>query len=113
MRPRTLAALATAVATVVLTAACSSGGGGGGGGSAGGSTINWWTWDPNQALAYEQCIPAFEKANPGIKVDISQYNVAQYFTKLTASFVAGNAPDAFMNSVTYLQSSSAAFQCGA
>ena len=39
-------------------------------------TVNWWTWDPNQALAYEQCIPAFEKANPGIKVDISQYNVA-------------------------------------
>ena len=67
-------------------------------------TVNWWTWDPNQALAYEQCIPAFEKANPGIKVDVSQYNVSDYFTKLTASFVAGNAPDAFMNSVTYLQS---------
>jgi multiple sugar transport system substrate-binding protein len=67
-------------------------------------TVNWWTWDPNQAAAYQQCIPAFEKANPNITVKISQYGVADYFTKLTAGFVSGDAPDAFMNSVTYLQS---------
>ena len=95
---------ATAVAVLAAVAGCSSGGSGSGGSGSAPVTINWWTWDPNQALAYEQCIPGFEKANPGIKVDVSQYNVAQYFTKLTASFVAGNAPDAFMNSVTYFQS---------
>jgi len=67
-------------------------------------TVNWWTWDPNQGAAYSQCIPDFEKANPGITVKVSQYNVSDYFTKLTAGFVAGDAPDAFMNSVTYLQS---------
>jgi ABC-type glycerol-3-phosphate transport system substrate-binding protein len=67
-------------------------------------TVNWWTWDPNQMAAYQSCLPAFEKANPNITVKMSQYNVSDYFTKLTAGFVAGNAPDAFMNSVTYLQS---------
>jgi ABC-type glycerol-3-phosphate transport system substrate-binding protein len=72
--------------------------------SGGATTVNWWTWDPNQADAYSQCIPAFDKANPGVTVKISQYNVSDYFTKLTAGFVAGSAPDAFMNSVTFLQS---------
>ena len=104
MRFKRLGPVVASVALLAAVAGCSSGGSSGGSGGSGPATVNWWTWDPNQALAYEQCIPAFEKANPGIKVDISQYNVAQYFTKLTASFVAGNAPDAFMNSVTYLQS---------
>jgi ABC-type glycerol-3-phosphate transport system substrate-binding protein len=93
-----LAALAAAL--VVLTS-CS----GGGSDSAGGTTtVNWWTWSPDQAIAYQQCVPAFEKANPDIKVKITNYNVSDYFTKLTAGFVSGDAPDAFMNSVTYLQS---------
>lgn len=97
--------LAVAAAVLAAVAGCSSGGSGGSGGSGSSPvTINWWTWDPNQAVAYEQCIPGFEKANPGIKVNISQYVVSQYFQKLTASFVAGNAPDAFMNSVTFFQS---------
>jgi ABC-type glycerol-3-phosphate transport system substrate-binding protein len=92
-----------AAAVLAAVAGCSSGGSSGQS-AAGTATINWWTWDPNQAVAYEQCIPGFEKANPGIKVDISQYNVSDYFTKLTAGFVAGDAPDAFMNSVTFFQS---------
>jgi ABC-type glycerol-3-phosphate transport system substrate-binding protein len=104
MRFSRLGPVIAAVALLAAVAGCSSGGSSGGSGGSGPVTVNWWTWDPNQALAYEQCIPGFEKANPGIKVEVSQYNVAQYFTKLTASFVAGNAPDAFMNSVTYLQS---------
>ncbi|HZX08221.1 sugar ABC transporter substrate-binding protein [Kribbella sp.] len=90
------------VATVAMLAAamgCSSGSGG----QSGAVTVNWWTWDPNQAVAYQQCIPDFEKANPGITVHVSQYGVSDYFTKLTAGFVAGDAPDAFMNAVDYLQ----------
>ena len=92
-----------AAGLLVAAAGCSSSGGSGQS-SSGSATVNWWTWDPNQAVAYEQCIPGFEKANPGIKVNISQYNVSDYFTKLTAGFVTGDAPDAFMNSVTYFQS---------
>ena len=99
MRRIGLAALAAVVLATV--AGCSGGTSGDAGGQV---TVNWWTWDPNQAAAYEQCIPAFQKANPTIKVKISQYNVSDYFTKLTSAFVSGDAPDAFMNSVTFLES---------
>lgn len=67
-------------------------------------TLNWWTWDPVQADAYSQCIPDFEAANPGVKVKITNYNVGDYFTKLTTGFVAGDAPDGFMISPTFLDS---------
>jgi multiple sugar transport system substrate-binding protein len=91
--------IAVGIAVLAVLGGCS----GGGASQSGKATVNWWTWDPNQAAAYSQCIPGFEKANPDITVKISQYNVSDYFTKLTAGFVAGDAPDAFMNSVTYLQ----------
>lgn len=99
MRPRTLATLAASAAAVLLAGACSAGGSG----SSGSSQINWWTWDPNQAAAYQTCAAAFEKANPGVTVKISQYDVGDYFTKLTADMVAGDAPDAFQDSVQYFQ----------
>ena len=99
MRPRTLATFATAAATMLLAAACSTGGGS----SSGSSVINWWTWDPNQEAAYQTCATAFEQANPGVTVKISQYDVGDYFTKLTADMVAGDAPDAFQDSVQYFQ----------
>lgn len=92
---RLLPALAAAALAAPLLAACSSGGGSDSG------AVTWWTWDDHQAAAYRQCVPGFEKANPGVTVKISQYNVADYFTKLTADFVAGTAPDAFQNSVQY------------
>jgi ABC-type glycerol-3-phosphate transport system substrate-binding protein len=48
-------------------------------------------------------VPArVREENPDITVKISQYNVDDYFTKLTAGFVAGTAPDAFQNSVPLL-----------
>lgn len=97
MRPRILATIATAAATMLVAAACSSGSGS----SSGSATINWWTWDPNQAAAYQLCANAFEKANPGVTVKISQYDVSDMFTKLTADMVAGDAPDAFQDSVQF------------
>ncbi|MFC1442246.1 sugar ABC transporter substrate-binding protein [Streptacidiphilus sp. N1-10] len=98
MRVRTAVALGAAAALTAVVSGCA--------GSAGGSgskTVNWWTWDDKQAVAYQTCATAFEQANPGVTVKITQYNVADYFTKLTAGFVAGNAPDAFQDSVTFLQ----------
>jgi ABC-type glycerol-3-phosphate transport system substrate-binding protein len=97
MRPRTFATIATAAATVLLAGACSTGSGS----SSSGSVINWWTWDPNQEAAYQTCATAFEAANPGVTVKISQYDVGDYFTKITADMVAGDAPDAFQDSVQY------------
>jgi ABC-type glycerol-3-phosphate transport system substrate-binding protein len=99
MRLKKIVPIAVGAAMLMALAGCN-----GSSGSGGKATVNWWTWDPNQAAAYERCIPAFEKANPDITVKISQYQVSDYFTKLTAGFVSGDAPDAFMNSVTYLQS---------
>ncbi|HEY4018655.1 MAG TPA: sugar ABC transporter substrate-binding protein [Pseudonocardiaceae bacterium] len=100
MRLIKLGAIAAAAAAVAgIVAGCS-----GSSGDSASKTINWWTWDDKQAAAYQLCASAFEKANPGVTVKISQYDVQDYFTKLTAGFVAGNAPDAFQNSVQYFQS---------
>jgi ABC-type glycerol-3-phosphate transport system substrate-binding protein len=104
MKIRRALGVTMAVAALAVAAGCSSGGSSGGGGGSGGSTvIHWWTWDPNQAQAYEACATVFHKANPDITVQISQYDVNDYFTKLTAGFVAGNAPDAFQNSPQYFE----------
>lgn len=92
----------TTAITIVGMAAGLSACGSAGGTSSEAVTVNWWTWDERQAASYEKCIPGFEEQNPGIDVEISQYGVEDYFTKLTAGFVAGTAPDAFQNSVPLL-----------
>lgn len=89
--------VAAVLATAMVLASCSSGG------DAEAGVINWWTWDDKQAAAYQTCADAFHKANPDLTVTISQYAVDDYFTKLTAGFVAGDAPDAFQNSVQFFQ----------
>lgn len=94
---RIIAGLAAVGLAALGLAGCSTDGS-----SGGKTTVNWWTWDDHQAANYKLCIPGFEKANPDITVKISQYNVNDYFTKLTAGFVAGTAPDAFQNSVPLL-----------
>jgi multiple sugar transport system substrate-binding protein len=98
MRVRKVVAMGAALTLAAVVSACSGSSSG-----AGSKTVNWWTWDDKQAAAYKVCATDFEKANPGTTVKISQYNVDDYFTKLTAGFVAGNAPDAFQNSVQYFQ----------
>ncbi|MFZ4892859.1 ABC transporter substrate-binding protein [Plantibacter sp. Mn2098] len=102
MRTGKIAAAVVGIAVVAALSGCSAGAGAADAG--GKATVNWWTWDPNQAAAYSECIPAFEKANPDIKVEVSQFNVSDYFTKLTTGFVAKTAPDAFQNSVTFFES---------
>lgn len=105
MKFRVVAAAGLAATLGALVAAC-----GGGSASGSGNTVNWWTWDDKQAAAYQSCASAFEKANPGTAVKITQYNVDDYFTKLTAGFVGGTAPDAFQNSVQYFQAYAAQHQ---
>lgn len=67
--------------------------------AAGGSTvdIDYWLWDANQLLPYQQCLDAFEEENPDVRVRVSQYGFDDYWLKLTAGFVAGTAPDVFTN----------------
>lgn len=98
---RLLGVLAVAAVAIPL-AACSSSGSTAAAKNADGDsgTISWWTWDNNET--YKACLPGFEKKYPDIKVNISEYSTSDYFTKLAADFVAGNAPDTFQNSVQYL-----------
>ncbi|MGD8169889.1 extracellular solute-binding protein [Herbiconiux sp. P16] len=100
MKLQRIIAIAAVAGAAAALSACSSGAGGST--DAAGGTVNWWTWDEKQAASYEKCLPGFEKENPGIDVKISQYAVDDYFTKLTAGFVSGAAPDAFQNSVPLL-----------
>ena len=89
-----LGAVAAVAAIAISLSAC--GGGSTTAGDAKGE-INYWLWDSNQLPAYEQCAEDFTKANPDIKVKITQRGYGDYWTTLTNGFVAGNAPDVFTN----------------
>lgn len=91
-------AVCFASSLLVTLAACSSSGDAA---SDGAVPIEWWTWDQAQSLSYEKCAAAFNEANPDIDVTVSYYNWNDYWTKLTAGFVAGDAPDTFMNHANY------------
>ncbi|RDG35627.1 ABC transporter substrate-binding protein [Streptomyces corynorhini] len=63
-------------------------------------TVTYWLWDANQLPGYQECAQGFEKRNPGLKVDISQIGWDDYWTKLTASMIAGTEPDVFTDHIT-------------
>lgn len=91
MKKKFLAAAAALSVTGLALAGCS--GGGEGGDSAG--TITYWLWDANQLPAYQQCADDFHAANPDLTVKITQLGWDDYWSKLTNSMAAGNAPDVF------------------
>lgn len=62
---------------------------------AGATQIDYWLWDANQLPAYSAAIDLFMEQNPDIYVRITQLGWDDYWTKLTASFVAEAGPDAF------------------
>lgn len=57
--------------------------------------IDYWLWDALQLPAYSAAIDRFMQKNPDVRVRITQMGWDDYWTKLTASFVAEAAPDAF------------------
>lgn len=63
-------------------------------------TLNYWMWDPPQKAAYQLCADAFTKLHPDININISQFGWNDYWTGITTAFVAGNAPDVFVNNVS-------------
>ena len=63
-------------------------------------TVEYWMWDGNQAPIYRQCADRFEADNPGIKIHITQDSWDNYWTTLNTAFVAGTAPDVFVNHIT-------------
>jgi multiple sugar transport system substrate-binding protein len=81
-----------AVAVLALSAVTACGGSSGSGAN---GTIEYWLWDSAQQPGYQKCADAFQKANPGLKIHISQYGWDAYWSKLTAGFIADTAPDVF------------------
>lgn len=88
-----LCGLASGAAALTL-AACS-----GGSRKSGAGAVEYWMWDASQLPAYEACAKAFE-AKTGIKVNITQIAWGDYWTKLTAGFIAGTGPDAFTDHIS-------------
>ncbi|ASK67186.1 sugar ABC transporter substrate-binding protein [Brachybacterium avium] len=62
---------------------------------AGATQIDYWLWDANQLPAYSAAIDLFMQKNPDVFVRVTQLGWDDYWTKLTASFVAEAGPDAF------------------
>ncbi|WP_367319034.1 sugar ABC transporter substrate-binding protein [Streptomyces sp. HUAS ZL42] len=91
---RTVVAMTGALA-LSLAAGCAKGGAAG----SGANTVTYWLWDANQLPAYQACAKAFEKENPGLEVEITQMGWDEYWTKLTASFIAGTEPDVFTDHI--------------
>lgn len=85
---RGTAALAAGAAAVPALSAC-------GGAASGKTLLDYWLWDANQLPGYSQAIDLFMQQNPDIEVRITQMGWDDYWTKLTASFVAEAGPDAF------------------
>ncbi|MFJ2111116.1 ABC transporter substrate-binding protein [Streptomyces sp. NPDC087850] len=64
------------------------------------NTVSYWLWDSDQLPGYQKCATGFEKQNPGLRVDITQIGWTEYWTKLTASMIAGTEPDVFTDHIT-------------
>lgn len=89
---KTLGVIAAAATIAISLSAC---GGGSTTSTEAKGEINYWLWDANQLPAYQACADDFTKANPDIKVKITQRGWDDYWTTLTNGFVAGTAPDVF------------------
>lgn len=87
--------------TALALAACSSPAPGASGGKGKGTgTVSYWLWDANQLPAYQAVAAAFHKENPDITIEITQLGWGDYWTKLTAGFIADTAPDVFTDHVS-------------
>ncbi|WP_172121119.1 ABC transporter substrate-binding protein [Actinomyces faecalis] len=63
-----------------------------------GGPVEYWLWDASQQPAYEACAARF-KEKTGIDVNITQIAWGDYWTKLTAGFIAGTGPDVFTDHI--------------
>jgi multiple sugar transport system substrate-binding protein len=61
------------------------------------TTVKYMMWDSLQLPAYRQCAADFERANPGLRIKVSQAGWGDYWTALSIGFIADSAPDVFVN----------------
>ena len=94
------ARLALAICAVPLLALTGCGGGTSEAEAAPESTIDYWLWDTAQLPAYQKCADMFQEQHPDQQVRITQTGWDDYWTRLTAGFLAGTGPDVFVNHVS-------------
>ncbi|MGF2949245.1 ABC transporter substrate-binding protein [Microbacterium alcoholitolerans] len=56
-------------------------------------TLSTWAHTEQTGVWFDTIIPEFEKANPGITIDIQQIAFADYISTITTQSVAGAGPD--------------------
>ncbi|HEY9593074.1 MAG TPA: extracellular solute-binding protein [Spirochaetia bacterium] len=61
------------------------------------TTVNFWTWRPEDVGAYEQLLSVFEKQNPTIDVVQTAQKNTEYNTILAAALSGGAGPDVFQS----------------
>ncbi len=59
--------------------------------------LKYMMWDASQRPAYQACAKQFEQQNPDIKIKIVQKGWDDYWTEITTGFIAGTAPDVFVD----------------
>lgn len=105
MELRTVTRLAAALTAGVVAAAALAGCAGTGGSSSadGDQTITIWTW-PSAGELLAPTITAFEKDNPGAKVDVVDVGNPAIWEKITTSLAAGGEglPDIMTVGIDYL-----------
>ncbi len=67
------------------------------------TTIRYMSWNPAQLEKEKPVIAAFEKANPGVKVETLAMPPKDYWPRLAALAAAGDLPDVMMMSSGYIQ----------
>src|SRR6516165_2177087 len=82
------AGLLTLAAGGTLAACGGSGAGSSSGGDADTGTVTVWSW-ATAAAALRGVVPAFEKDNPGIKVDVQDIGNPAIWDKITVGLAAG------------------------
>ncbi|WP_160685595.1 sugar ABC transporter substrate-binding protein [Clostridium sp. C2-6-12] len=89
-----ISVIAATITVGTMLAGC-SGSNSSAGGSKGDVTLTYAIWDKNQEPGMRAMADAFEKKNPGIKVNVEVTAWDQYWTKLEAAASGGSLPDVF------------------
>src|SRR5216683_6836273 len=87
---RTVAALTTCALTVLGLAACGAGSGGSGSGK---SISIWEGYTGAEQREFTRLVAAYEKANPGVKVNVLQVNNDNTLQKVLTAVRGGTQPD--------------------
>ncbi len=62
--------------------------------------IDHWLWTAEQFPAYRAAAEAFNRANPDVRVKVTQISWANYWISLTTALISESAPDVFVNHLT-------------